>query len=165
MKKLLENDILIVCTGCASQVAAKAGFMQYDAKWYCGDGLRRVCDLVHIPPVLHMGSCVDISRILRLVAGISEDWGVPMTQLPIIGCAPEWMSEKAVSIANYVVSSGLDVYLGIEPQVCGSSEMYQWITDGTRKITGAGFVIDTDPDKLVEKMIAGIEAKRAALGI
>jgi len=165
MKELLKNDILIVATGCAAQLATKAGLLNFDSKWACGDGLRRVCDLVHIPPILHMGACVDISRILLLVAGISRDWGCKMTDLPIVGIAPEWMSEKAVSIANYVVSSGIDVYLGIEPQVKGSSQMWDLITEGTRKITGAGFIIDTDPKSLVKKIIDGIEAKRAALGI
>jgi carbon-monoxide dehydrogenase catalytic subunit len=112
-----------------------------------------------------MGACVDISRILLLVAGISRDWGVNMNQLPIVGCAPEWMSEKAVSIANYVIGSGIDVYLGIQPQVMGSSEMAGWITEGTRKITGAGFIINTDPKELVKSIVDGIEAKRAAIGI
>jgi carbon-monoxide dehydrogenase catalytic subunit len=165
MEELFKNDVLIVATGCASQVATKYGLSTLDAKWLCGDGMRRVCDLVGIPPILQMGSCVDISRILRLVAGISEDWGIPIPQLPIVGCAPEWMSEKAVSIANYVVSSGLEVFLGIEPQVCGSSEMKEWITNGTRSITGAAFTIETDPDKLVKAMLDCIEKKRAALGI
>jgi carbon-monoxide dehydrogenase catalytic subunit len=165
MKELLKNDILIVATGCAAQVATKAGLLQKDAKFLCGDGLRRVCDLVNIPPILHMGACVDISRMMLLATGIAKDWGVETTQIPVVGCAPEWMSEKAVSIANYVVSTGLDVYLGIEPQVWGSSQMMELITQGTRKITGAGFIINTDPHELVKNIIDGIEAKRAALGI
>jgi len=165
MKELLENDILIVSTGCAAQVAIKTGLLNKEAKWVCGDGLRRVCDLLDIPPILHMGACVDISRIIRLVAGIAKDWNVNMTQLPIVGVAPEWMSEKAVSIANYVISSGIDVYLGIEPQVKGSSQMMEFITQGTRKITGAGFVISTDPKQLVKSIMDDIEKKRAALGI
>jgi len=165
MKELLKNDILIVSTGCAAQLATKAGLLNKEAKWACGDGLRRVCDLLDIPPILHMGACIDISRILLLVCGIAKDWGVNTTQLPIVGIAPEWMSEKAVSIANYVISSGIDVYLGIEPQLKGSSQMMEFITQGTRKITGAGFVINTDPKQLVKSIIEGIEAKRAALGI
>jgi carbon-monoxide dehydrogenase catalytic subunit len=165
MKELLANDILIVTTGCAAQVAIKAGILNFDAKKICGAGLRRVCDLLNIPPILHMGSCVDNTRILRLVTGIANDWGVGMTQVPIVGCAPEWMSEKAVSIANYVISSGLDVYLGIEPQITGSSEMVDWITQGTRKIVGAGLIYSTDPHELVKNIINGIEAKRTALGI
>lgn len=165
MRELLKNDILIVATGCAAQLATKAGLLNYDAKQVCGAGLRRVCELAHIPPILHMGACIDISRILRLATGIAEDWGVDTTQIPVVGCAPEWMSEKAVSIANYVVSTGLDVYLGIEPQLSGSSQMMELITEGTRKITGAGYIINTDPHQLVKNIIDGIEAKRAALGI
>jgi carbon-monoxide dehydrogenase catalytic subunit len=165
MKELLKNDILIVATGCAAQLATKAGLLNFDSKWACGDGLRRVCDLLHIPPILHMGACVDISRILLLVNGIARDWGVDTTALPIVGVAPEWMSEKAVSIANYVVSSGIDVYLGIEPQVKGSPQVWDLITEGTRKIVGAGFIINTDPKDLTKTIIDGIEAKRAALGI
>jgi carbon-monoxide dehydrogenase catalytic subunit len=165
MKELLKNDVLLVATGCAAQVATKAGLLDKEAKYLCGAGLRRVCELVNIPPILHMGACIDISRILLLVSGIARDWGVDTTQLPIIGCAPEWMSEKAVSIANYVVSSGIDVYLGIEPQVKGSSQMMELITEGTRKITGAGYIINKDPKELVKSMLDGIEAKRAALGI
>ncbi|NLB28903.1 MAG: anaerobic carbon-monoxide dehydrogenase catalytic subunit, partial [Clostridiales bacterium] len=85
MKKLVENDILIVATGCAAQTATRAGLMNKDAKDMCGEGLRRVCELVDIPPVLHMGSCVDISRMMLLAAGIADDWGVDITKIPVIG--------------------------------------------------------------------------------
>ncbi|MDR2486974.1 MAG: anaerobic carbon-monoxide dehydrogenase catalytic subunit, partial [Clostridiales Family XIII bacterium] len=108
MQTLLKNDVLVVTTGCAAQAATKAGLMSKDAKEICGDGLRRVCTLVGIPPILHMGACVDISRMMLLVNEIADDWGVLTTQLPIVGCAPEWMSEKAVAIANYVVATGID---------------------------------------------------------
>ncbi len=165
MKELLKNDIIIVATGCSAQAAAKAGLMQLEAKELCGAGLKRVCELAGIPPVLHMGSCVDISRILLLVTGVAKAWNVDVAKLPIVGCAPEWMSEKAVSIANYVIASGIDTYLGIEPQVKGSSQMMELITEGTRKMVGAGFIINMDPDKLAASMIEGIEAKRTALGI
>ena len=165
MKELLRNDIIIVATGCSAQAAAKAGLMNKEAREICGAGLKRVCELADIPPVLHMGSCVDISRILLLVTGIAKDWGVEVTDLPIIGCAPEWMSEKAVAIANYVIGTGVDTYLGIEPQVKGSTKMMKLITEGTKAITGAGFVIDKHPESLVKTMIEGIEAKRDALNI
>ena len=165
MKKLIENDIVIVATGCAAQAASKAGLLDKQAKVLCGEGLRRVCTLADIPPVLHMGSCVDISRMMLLVTGIAKDWGIETTQLPVVGCAPEWMSEKAVSIANYVVATGITTYLGIDPLVSGSAQMMQLITEGTKDMVGAGYVIDTNPDELVKKIIDGIEAKRAALGI
>ncbi len=165
MKKLIANDIVIVATGCAAQAASKAGLLDKDAKVLCGEGLRRVCTLADIPPVLHMGSCVDISRMMLLVTGIAKDWGIDTTQLPVVGCAPEWMSEKAVSIANYVVATGIDVYLGIDPLVGGSEQMMNLITEGTREWVGAGYTINTDPDQLVQDIIDGIEKKREALGI
>ena len=165
MKELIKNDIIIVATGCSAQAAAKAGLLSKEAKDLCGDGLRTVCELADIPPVLHMGSCVDISRILLLVNDIAAQWGVDTTDLPIIGCAPEWMSEKAISIANYVIGSGIETFLGIEPQVKGSDKMMELITDGTRELVGAGFTIDTDPENLVKLMIEEIEEKRTALNI
>jgi carbon-monoxide dehydrogenase catalytic subunit len=165
MKKLIANDVIVVTTGCSAQAAVKAGLLSKEAKDLCGAGLKRVCELVGIPPVLHMGSCVDISRMMLLATGIAKDWGIDVPQVPVVGCAPEWMSEKAVAIANYVVSTGIDTYLGIEPQVKGSAQMMELITEGTRKVTGAGFIINTDPSVLAQAMIDGLEAKRAALGI
>ena len=165
MKRLIENDVVIVATGCAAQAASKAGLLDKAAKVLCGEGLRRVCTLADIPPVLHMGSCVDISRMMLLVTGIAKDWGIDVTQLPVVGCAPEWMSEKAESIANYVVATGIDTYLGIDPMVSGSAQMMDLITNGTTKWVGAGYHINTDPEQLVKDILDGIEAKRAALGI
>ena len=165
MKKLLENDIVIVATGCAAQAASKAGLLDKKAKVFCGEGMRRVCTLADIPPVLHMGSCVDISRMMLLVTGIAKDWGIETTELPVVGCAPEWMSEKAVSIANYVVATGIEVFLGIDPLVSGSDAMMDLITNGTRGMVGAGYTINTNPDELVKNIIDAVEAKRTALGI
>ena len=165
IKKLIANDIVVVATGCSAQAAGKAGLLSKEAKDLCGEGLKRVCELADIPPVLHMGSCVDISRMMLLATGIAKDWGINVSQVPVVGCAPEWMSEKAVSIANYVVATGIDTYLGVEPQVSGSAKMMQLITEGTKEMVGAGYVINTDTDALADAMIAGIEAKRAALGI
>ena len=165
MKKLLKNDIIIVVSGCSAQAAAKYGLMDKRAKDFCGAGLKRVCELVDIPPVLHMGSCVDISRMMLLATGIAKDWGIDVPQVPVVGCAPEWMSEKAVSIANYVVATGIDTYLGVSPQVSGSEQMMELITNGTRKWTGGGFIINTNHEELVDSIIEGIEKKRAAIGI
>ena len=168
MKKMLENDIIVITTGCAAQAAAKAGLMDPEkAKEYCGAGLKRVCELAGIPPVLHMGSCVDISRMMILAAELSKDSGIPISQLPVVGCAPEWMSEKAVSIGNYVVATGIETFLGVDPYVKGSTEICELLTGehGVKDWVEAKYVVDTDIEALGDKMIACIEAKRAALGI
>ena len=168
MKKMLENDILLIVSGCSAQAAAKAGLMDPEqAKEYCGAGLKRVCELAGIPPVLHMGSCVDISRMMILASDISKDWGIPISQVPVVGCAPEWMSEKAVSIGNYVVATGIETFLGVDPYTKGSEEVTQLLQGdhGINEWVEAKFVVDTDIERLGDKMIACIEAKRAALGI
>lgn len=165
MKKLIANDIIIVASGCAAQAAAKAGLMDKRAKDLCGAGLKRVCELADIPPVLHMGSCVDISRMMVLVAELAKDSGLKISQLPVVGCAPEWMSEKAVSIGNYVIATGIDTFLGVDPYVSGSSEMAQWLTNDVRNMVEAAFTVETDIEKLVDAMIDRIEEKRAAIGI
>ena len=168
MKKLLENDIILIVSGCSAQAAAKAGLMDPEkAKEYCGAGLKRVCELAGIPPVLHMGSCVDISRMMLLAAELSKDSGIPISQLPVVGCAPEWMSEKAVSIGNYVIATGIDTFLGVDPYVKGSEEVCNLLTGehGVKDWVEANYTVETDIEKLGDLMIERIEAKRAALGI
>ncbi|MCD8348303.1 MAG: anaerobic carbon-monoxide dehydrogenase catalytic subunit [Lachnospiraceae bacterium] len=165
MKKLIENDIIIVASGCSAQAAAKAGLMDKRARDLCGAGLKRVCQLADIPPVLHMGSCVDISRMMILVSDLSKDSGWNISELPVVGCAPEWMSEKAVSIGNYVVATGLDTFLGVDPYASGSSEVEGLLQGGIRDWVEACYTVETDIDKLVDKMIDRIEEKRTALGI
>ncbi len=167
MKKLIKNDIILIVSGCSAQAAAKAGLMDKEAKELCGEGLKRVCELVDIPPVLHMGSCVDISRMMILASDIAKDWGCNISQVPVVGCAPEWMSEKAVSIGNYVVATGIETFLGVDPYTKGSKEVTELLQGehGVKDWVEARFVVETDIEKLGDKMIECIEAKRAALGI
>ncbi|MDO4275736.1 MAG: anaerobic carbon-monoxide dehydrogenase catalytic subunit [Eubacteriales bacterium] len=165
MKKLIANDVLMVVSGCSAQAAAKAGLMDKRAKDLCGAGLKRVCELADIPPVLHMGSCVDISRMMVLASRIAKDSGWNISQIPLVGCAPEWMSEKAVSIGNYVVGTGIDTYLGVEPYAYGSSEVDGLLKGGLTDWVEACYTVEKDIDKLGDLMIERIEEKRAALGI
>ena len=166
MKKLIANDIVIIASGCSAQAAAQCRLSwTRAAKDLCGAGLKRVCELADIPPVLHMGSCVDISRMMILAAELAKDSGLNISQLPVVGCAPEWMSEKAVSIGNYVVATGLDTFLGVDPYVSGSTEVAELLTSGVRDWVEAAYTVEKDIDKLGDLMIERIEAKRDALGI
>ncbi|OUO75619.1 carbon-monoxide dehydrogenase catalytic subunit [Blautia sp. An249] len=165
MKKLIANDIILVVSGCSAQAAAKAGLMDKRAKDLCGAGLKRVCELADIPPVLHMGSCVDISRMMVLASRIAKDSGWNISQIPLVGCAPEWMSEKAVSIGNYVVATGIDTYLGVEPYAYGSDVVDGLLKGGLEDWVEAKYTVEHDIDKLGDLMIERIEEKRTALGI
>ena len=165
MKKLLANDILVIVSGCSAQAAAQAGLMDKEAGKYCGEGLKRVCRLANIPPVLHMGSCVDISRMMVLASDIAKDWKIEISDIPLVGCAPEWMSEKAVSIGNYVVATGIDTYLGIDPYTDGSKGIVGLLQGDIDKWVGAKFTVEKDIEKLGDLMIERIEEKRAHLNI
>ena len=165
IKDLIKNDVICVVTGCAAQAAAKAGLLKLEAKELCGRGLKEACERANIPPVLHMGSCVDISRILHLVTLVANERGVDIAELPVVGAAPEYMSEKAVAIASYVVSSGLNTYLGVMPYVSGSENFMKLMTEGVKEWTGAAYVFESDPIKAAELIMADIEDKRTKLGI
>ncbi|MEO1816591.1 MAG: anaerobic carbon-monoxide dehydrogenase catalytic subunit [Acetobacterium sp.] len=165
MEELIKRDVICVVTGCAAQAAAKAGLLTLEAKEKCGRGLLEVCERVNIPPVLHMGSCVDISRILHIVNLCADIKGIDPALLPVVGIAPEWMSEKAVAIANYVVGSGINTYLGVIPQVLGSPNFTKLMTEDVQEFIGAHFVFEKDPIVMVDKIMEDMEAKRTALGI
>lgn len=164
-KKLIENNILVIETGCSAIANAKAGLMVPEAADQAGEGLREVVKSLGIPPVLHMGSCVDISRILVVAAAIAKELGVDISDLPVAGSAPEWMSEKAISIGAYVVSSGIFTHLGVVPPVLGSKNVTELLTKGLEKVIGATFAVEPDPEKAAELIINHIEKKRKALGL
>lgn len=165
VRELIKNDVLVTTTGCNAIACAKVGLMLPEAASEAGEGLKGVCQALGVPPVLHMGSCVDISRILTACAAIANALGVDISDLPVAGAAPEWMSEKAVSIGAYVVSSGIFTVLGTVPPVLGSPVVTDVLTHAANDVVGAAFAVETDPVKGAGLMIAHIEKKRAALGI
>jgi carbon-monoxide dehydrogenase catalytic subunit len=165
VKELIKNDVLVVTTGCNAIACAKAGLLLPEAAEQAGEGLKGVCQALGVPPVLHMGSCVDISRILVVCGAVANALGVDISDLPVAGAAPEWMSEKAVSIGSYVVASGIYTVLGTVPPVLGSAEVAELLTAGAEGVVGAKFAVEPDPFKAAKLMMDHIAAKRAALGI
>lgn len=162
---MIENDVLVVQTGCSAIANAKAGLLVPEAADKAGEGLKEVCKALNIPPVPHMGSCVDISRILVVAAAIADALGVDISDLPVAGAAPEWMSEKAVSIGCYVVASGILTLLGTVPPILGSKNVVDLLTRGVEDLTGGKFMIEQDPVKGAELILEHIEKKRGELGI
>ncbi|GAG65055.1 unnamed protein product [marine sediment metagenome] len=165
VKELIKNNILVVTTGCNAIATAKAGLMLPEAAELAGDGLKEICKALGIPPVLHMGSCVDNSRILVLLAALANALKVDISDLPVAGSAPEWMSEKAVSIGVYVLSSGIFTVLGTVPPVLGSLAVTTLLTKDIEGVVGANFAVEPDPKKGAQLMIDHIEKKRKALGL
>jgi 6Fe-6S prismane cluster-containing protein len=165
VRELIRNNVLVVTTGCNAIACAKAGLLRPAAAKEAGDGLRGVCESLGVPPVLHMGSCVDISRILVVAAAIANKLGVDISDLPVAGAAPEWMSEKAVSIGAYVVASGVFTVLGTVPPVLGSPVVTRILTKDLGDAVGATFAVEPDPFKASKLIIEHIESKRRALGL
>jgi len=167
-RELIKRNVLVLQTGCAAVACGKQGLLTPEAALeLAGPGLREVCEAVGIPPVLHMGSCVDNSRILMAATYVVEEGGLgnDLSQLPAIGAAPEWMSEKAVSIAHYFVASGVDVVLGRPFHTTGSEAVTSYLCNELEQIVGARFHYISDVNEAVETMCAHIEKKRDALGI
>jgi carbon-monoxide dehydrogenase catalytic subunit len=167
-RELIARNILVLETGCAAVACGKAGLLTPEAALeLAGPSLREVCEAVGIPPVLHMGSCVDNSRILIAATKVVEEGGLgnDLSDLPAIGVAPEWMSEKAVAIAHYFVASGVDVVLGRPFHTAGSDVLTSLLCEGLEKIVGAKFHYAVDPKAALETVVAHIEAKREVLGI
>ncbi len=167
-RELIKSDILVLKTGCAAIASAKSGLLTPEAALaMAGPGLREVCEAVGMPPVLHMGSCVDNSRILEAATEMVVEGGLgnDLSDLPAVGVAPEWMSEKAVAIGCYFVASGVDVVLGQPFHVSGSENVDKFLHAGATELFGASFHTIADPKKAAERIKALIEAKREKLGI
>ncbi|WP_455538843.1 anaerobic carbon-monoxide dehydrogenase catalytic subunit [Terrisporobacter sp.] len=161
MKELIKNDFLVVTTGCGASAAAKNGLMlKENAHKYAGKGLATVCDLVDIPPVIHLGSCVDNSRIINVCTLVANALGMDIPDLPVAGCAPEWMSEKAIAIGSYVVGNGIDTFLGVMPPVTGSSRAVEILCGELKDKVGACFYVNEDPIALAKMIMDDIESKR-----
>jgi anaerobic carbon-monoxide dehydrogenase catalytic subunit len=168
IKELLKNDVIVLVTGCSAMTAGKFGLLTPEsAKEHCGPGLAEVCETVGIPPVLHMGSCVDNSRILMAATACVKAGGLgsDISDLPAAGAAPEWMSEKAISIGHYFVSSGVYTVFGGSFPTTGSGIFTDYLFRGLEEELGGMWDLELDPELAAKKMIAHIDKKRAALGI
>lgn len=174
-RDLLKNDVLVVETGCAAICSAKQGLMLGEAGLdQVGPGLREICETIGIPPVLHMGSCVDNTRILTVLTQVAETGGLgdDIDQIPAVGLAPEWMSEKALAIGTYCVASGAYVIFGGQSPVGGmpgrvdnSGNVAEYLSSGWEELYGGKMEFIPDPDEMVRASLEHIDKKRAALGL
>ncbi len=167
VRELIANDILVLSTGCAAINCAKAGLMVPEAAELAGEGLREVCEAVGIPPVLHFGSCVDNSRLLEACSALLREGGLgdDFSELPVVGCAPEWVSEKAIAIGQYFVASGIPVGLGVGFPTSGSSSLTEYLGSGMEEEVGAGWFYEPTTDGMAQRIMELIDQRRRRLGI
>jgi carbon-monoxide dehydrogenase catalytic subunit len=168
IKELIKNDVIVLTTGCAAIACGKAGLLTPEAaSEFAGEGLASVCEAVGIPPVLHMGSCVDNSRILMAASAVVKEGGLgdDISDLPAAGAAPEWMSEKAISIGHYFVASGVFTVFGVTFPILGSEKMKKLLFEEFEETLKGKWAFEPDPKKAAQLMIEHIDKKRKALGI
>lgn len=167
-KELIKRNVLILKTGCAAIASGKAGMMKPEiALEMAGSGLREVCETVGMPPILHMGSCVDNCRILEAASEVVFEGGLgdDLSMIPAVGVAPEWMSEKAVAIGTYFVASGIDVILGNPFYISGSQKVTDYLYNSSKEDFGASFHLCEDPYQAAEKIMELLTERREKLGI
>jgi carbon-monoxide dehydrogenase catalytic subunit len=167
VKELIKNDVLVVQTGCSQIALAKAGLTTPEAAHLAGAGLKEVCETVGMPPVLGIGSCVDNSRILIACTEMVKTGGLgeSLADLPVAGAAPEWMSEKAISIGQYFVASGVFTVFGATFPIVKDTKFYQHLFEGLEQQGVGKWGFAVDPHEMARLMIAHIDKKRKQLGI
>ncbi len=168
VKELIKNDVIVLTTGCNGIACAMEGLLTPEAAAvHCGPGLAEVCETVGIPPVLHMGSCVDNSRLLLAATEVVKAGGLgkDISELPLAGSAPEWMSEKAISIGHYFVASGVYTVFGLHLPTSGAPVFHDYLSKELEKLYGGKWDLEADPVKHAQLMIAHIDKKRKELGI
>jgi carbon-monoxide dehydrogenase catalytic subunit len=167
VKELIRNDVLVVQTGCSQISLAKYGFYTPEAAHLAGPGLKEVCETVGMPPVLGCGSCVDNSRILIACAEMVKAGGLgeSIADLPVAGAAPEWMSEKAISIGHYFVASGVYTVFGVTFPIIEETKFHKHLFEELEDQGFGKWGFTADPHEMAQMMIAHIDKKRKALGI
>ena len=164
--ELIKHDVLVVSTGCGSAACGTAGYLTPEtALEEAGQGLREVCEAIGIPPILHLGSCVDNSRILTIASAMAEEGGLSdeIGGMPAVGIAPEWMSEKAIAIGCYLVASGVPVIFGGESPVEASEEVTKIMTEVWFERFKGAFHFEPDPEKILNLALDYIDKAREAL--
>ena len=167
VKELIKNDVLVLQTGCSQIALAKAGLLVPEAAPLAGPGLAEVCETVGMPPVLGLGSCVDNTRILIAASAMVKAGGLgnSIADLPVAGCAPEWMSEKALAIGQYFVASGVYTVFGIGFPSIKDTKFHNLLFEGLEKQGYGKWGTASDPIEIARMMIAHIDKKRKQLGI
>ena len=165
IKEFIARDVMVVVTGCAATAGAKAGYLSPEILDAAGPGLREVMEAIGIPPVLHLGSCVDNSRILTVLTQVATEGGLgeDIDDLPAVGLCPEWMCEKAVAIGTYFAASGAHVIFGVSSPVRASTVVTGLMTKGWEELTGGSLEFIPDWDEMLARSLELIDAKREAL--
>ena len=172
VKGLLKENVLVIVTGCIAHITAQEGLMdpaRIDS-FEIGSKLKAVLKTVGVPSglpslpaVLHMGSCVDNSRIGVLLKALSEKLDVKVSDLPVVASAPELITEKAVAIGTWALDLGVAVHVAPALRIDGSEAVQNILTKDHANLTGGVLIQEEAPEVAVEAILGKIREKRVAL--
>ncbi len=157
---LLAADYLVLTNGCASFPLMKLGYCNEQAWEKTGLRLRQVLTAAAIPPVLHMGECLDNARASALFRALADQAQTPLTQMPFAFCSPEWSNEKGIGAALSFRLLGLNSYHCVYTATLGAEKVTEFLTTHTQTLLGSTMVVEPDPDKLAARLIADLDARR-----
>ncbi|MCD8318813.1 MAG: hypothetical protein LUC45_08290 [Paraprevotella sp.] len=160
---LLENNILIMMNGCASFPLLKLGYCSTMALSQCGQGLRDFLAPYDIPPVWHMGECLDNARASALFNGLSAKYGIPIKDLPYAFASPEWSNEKGICAALAFRRLGINSPHSAHAPIQGSDNVTEFMTKGTKPTLGSEMIVNVDHIALAHKLVADLKEKREKL--
>jgi len=161
--KLIENNILVLTNGCASFPLMKLGFCNQTALDKTGKELREFLE-PDLPPVWHMGECLDNARASALFKALSDASGKDIKDMPFALASPEWANEKGLGAALGFRLLGMNSYHCVYPPVQGSENVMKYLYEDTKKTLGSVMVVELDPSKLADMIVSDIQEKRKALG-
>ncbi len=165
-KELIKKDILVVCGGCGNHALEVAGLCTLEAaNEIAGEGLKEVCNLLKIPPVLSFGTCTDTGRISMLVTALADHLDVDVSDLPIAVTAPEWMEQKATIDGIFALAYGAYTHLSPTPFMTGAPQLVELLTKKAEDVTGGKIALGDDPVEVAKNIETHILAKRKGMGL
>lgn len=165
VKELIKRDILIISMGCGNAALQVAGLTSLEAIDIAGEGLKKICKALGIPPVLSFGTCTDVGRAAYLVRLIAEALDVDIPQLPIAATAPEYMEQKATIDAIFAITYGITTHVSPVPPITGSEDAVKLLTEEVEALTGGKVLVEDDPVKAAELIEKTVLQKRRNLGL
>ncbi len=161
--ELLKNNVLIITNGCASFPLMKLGYCAISGKEKAGESLREFLE-PDLPPVWHVGECIDNTRSSGIFAGIAGELGKNMFEMPYAFCSPEWGNEKGIDAALGFRLNGISSYHCVEAPIYGSKNVIEFLKHGTKELLGSTMNVNTDPTELAKQIVADMKEKRKRLG-
>ena len=161
--ELLKNNVLVLTNGCASFPLMKLGYCNLNALSRTGESLRKFLE-PDLPPVWHMGECIDNARASGVFGGIAQLAGKAIKDMPYALASPEWSNEKGIGAALSFRLFGINSYHCVYPPVQGSPNVMNFVMEGTKDILGSQMIVDVDPKALAAKIIQDMKDKRKLLG-